>query len=210
MDTKYIFTNEKGEFICFDEHNEIYISQCLYKAFCSSNIQQLISIFNAIPPEYTFNNWYIENYSHRVEEQFRYDLAQNQNKNTKNKTSTKSKRIKIRMNTKKKLFDKYNGRCAICGKLLSLNPEEHGDFITVDHIVPLDKGGKNVYSNYQATCCACNLAKTNIMPEVFKNSMKSVLFTSIIEEKEYQDTLLRVLIKIKIIHFAIVIKSFLI
>lgn len=35
------------------------------------------------------------------------------------------------------------------------------DSATVDHIVPLSKGGHDVQSNWQVMCKKCNLAKGN-------------------------------------------------
>ena len=48
------------------------------------------------------------------------------------------------------LCDKYGNRCLCCGEITKL---------TVDHIVPLSKGGSNDISNVQPICGPCNSKK---------------------------------------------------
>ena len=39
------------------------------------------------------------------------------------------------------------------------------DFLTLDHIVPISKGGKNGLDNQQTLCYSCNHAKSNKSPQ---------------------------------------------
>lgn len=60
------------------------------------------------------------------------------------------------------LVDRYHGRCLCCGKVTDL---------TMDHVVPLSKGGMNDIGNVQPLCQSCNSAKFDRhidyrMPEV--------------------------------------------
>ena len=48
------------------------------------------------------------------------------------------------------LCEQYDNRCLCCGKVKKL---------TVDHIVPLSKGGSNDISNVQPVCGPCNSKK---------------------------------------------------
>lgn len=48
------------------------------------------------------------------------------------------------------IVDRQNGRCAACDKQCVL---------TVDHIVPLKRGGTNWPSNLQGLCLSCNCSK---------------------------------------------------
>lgn len=50
----------------------------------------------------------------------------------------------------KELCDKYDNRCLCCGKKKPL---------TVDHVVPLSKGGSNSIDNIQCLCLECNCSK---------------------------------------------------
>ena len=54
---------------------------------------------------------------------------------------------------KKTIYANGNGRCGICGKPIKF--EE----MTVDHKIPLSKGGTNAFNNLQPACHACNCIK---------------------------------------------------
>lgn len=51
------------------------------------------------------------------------------------------------------IFMKYDGHCGYCGKKL------HRDTMTVDHIVPVSRGGGNSLENLMPSCRECNEAK---------------------------------------------------
>ena len=51
----------------------------------------------------------------------------------------------------KELCKKYGNKCLCCGK----------QEVTMDHIVPLSKGGTNKIDNYQPLCGVCNSRKHN-------------------------------------------------
>lgn len=50
------------------------------------------------------------------------------------------------------VFNKTDGRCAYCGKVLS-------DDATIDHIIPRSKGGGNNLDNLLPSCRSCNTSK---------------------------------------------------
>lgn len=53
----------------------------------------------------------------------------------------------------KELCDRFGGRCLACGVV--------GVDLTVDHVVPLSKGGGNGIENIQPLCHGCNVKKND-------------------------------------------------
>jgi hypothetical protein len=68
-------------------------------------------------------------------------------------------RKKIPQDVRLLVYARDNGICKICGKPLSVN-----DF-TVDHIVPLNRGGKDDVENLRCTCARCNKWKGDSLDE---------------------------------------------
>ncbi len=83
-------------------------------------------------------------------------------------SDTSSKRIKIPLYVKKHIFDKSNGICCICGKPLSKY------CYTIDHIIPLSKGGTNMADNLRAVHENCNKLKGNFTDEEMANLTKDI------------------------------------
>lgn len=59
------------------------------------------------------------------------------------------------------LFEQQNGKCYICERELTLNYTERDkyEFASIDHIVPICKGGLDDISNYGLCCDRCNKLK---------------------------------------------------
>lgn len=72
---------------------------------------------------------------------------------------------------KKIVFKKTFGCCAYCGERLSFD----GDW-EIDHIVPKSRGGKDVITNYFASCKQCNNRKRDNDPEEYKIAINSVIY----------------------------------
>ena len=63
-----------------------------------------------------------------------------------------------------KVFDMYGWCCANCGKKTPrdlMRTYDNPDAPTLDHIVPISKGGAHLYSNVQLLCRQCNVNKGN-------------------------------------------------
>lgn len=61
----------------------------------------------------------------------------------------------ISISTKKEVAAKTNNKCAICGKKIIPGTKD----FTVDHFIPLNKGGRNDVINLIPLCGKCNKAK---------------------------------------------------
>jgi 5-methylcytosine-specific restriction endonuclease McrA len=61
------------------------------------------------------------------------------------------------------IFERDGWLCKVCGKStpLSLAGQEHPDSPTLDHIIPLSKGGTHQTHNCQCACKACNQMSKN-------------------------------------------------
>lgn len=60
------------------------------------------------------------------------------------------------------VYETHNWICGICGKKIDKKLEwPHPKSISLDHIIPISKGGTHIYSNVQPTHLRCNLSKFN-------------------------------------------------
>ena len=75
-----------------------------------------------------------------------------------------------RMKVREDLFNKQNGKCYICKRqmTLDLNEPDWRIHATVDHMIPLSKGGSNELSNCALSCSLCNQLKADslLTPEL--------------------------------------------
>ena len=81
---------------------------------------------------------------------------------------------------KMEILKKTKGRCAACGKKLKVEEldKEHPKYpdkevMTLDHIIPLSRGGWDIPSNQLPLCYACNQEKGNMLyiPSWFYTAM---------------------------------------
>lgn len=67
--------------------------------------------------------------------------------------------IKHRINTAE-IFARANNICQICGILTKREGGKYSpDYPTIDHIIPISKGGQHIASNLQCACLRCNMSK---------------------------------------------------
>jgi 5-methylcytosine-specific restriction endonuclease McrA len=59
---------------------------------------------------------------------------------------------------RKNIFLRDSYRCQYCGKTGS------ADQLTVDHVVPLSRGGRDRWTNVVTACRGCNNLKSNLLP----------------------------------------------
>ena len=89
------------------------------------------------------------------------------NARTDNETS-QSKRRFFTTKERNMIYNRSEGHCGICGRFIPL--EEY----TIDHIIPLSKGGTNDLDNLQACCGFCNKAKDDSMGEEFFDRIQRI------------------------------------
>ena len=88
--------------------------------------------------------------------------------------SSKSKKVqRSRMKRRKRRF------CAFCGTTQEL---------TIDHIIPLAKGGENQVHNLQMLCRTCNIEKADSHPYVAADILERVNTPAKGEGDLYEDT----------------------
>ncbi|MEO0255058.1 MAG: HNH endonuclease [candidate division WOR-3 bacterium] len=78
--------------------------------------------------------------------------------------------------------DKYT--CQYCGK--------KGSDLTIDHVIPKDRGGKDTWQNLVTCCKECNLKKGNRTPreagmKLIKKPKKPTYFHILFSEEEIPD-----------------------
>ena len=93
----------------------------------------------------------------------------------------KNKRKKLSLSQRKIIYEKSNGYCQLCGRKMLY------DNFTVDHIIPLGRGGTNDMDNLQGVCKVCNEFKANIFPEQFIDRITEIFVYQM--EKNYSDNL---------------------
>ena len=71
----------------------------------------------------------------------------------------------------RKLWERQNGSCILCGVCLSRNKAH------LDHIIPVSKGGTNYIGNVQYLCAQCNLRKGSLLPIEAKRKYGNLLGT---------------------------------
>jgi 5-methylcytosine-specific restriction endonuclease McrA len=75
---------------------------------------------------------------------------------------SKTPRIPIPPEVRKYVFERDRYQCQSCGKT-QLETQ-----LSIDHIIPLARGGQNDISNLQTLCCPCNRQKKHHLDPRFR------------------------------------------
>ncbi|ALF51678.1 HNH nuclease [Nostoc piscinale CENA21] len=79
----------------------------------------------------------------------------------------KTPRIRIPPEVRQYVFQRDKYQCQSCGKMdLETN-------LTIDHIIPLARGGQNDISNLHTLCLTCNLKKSDKTDQRFRRHFQS-------------------------------------
>lgn len=210
---QYIIKGTKN-FVCISDEGVIFTSPVTIKAYKSSYLSDIIRLYDALLNNpylyYSDRDWSIVEWEKELDTYTRYLSQRDLNKKPttrQSKCKNKHKRISFSKSTRRLVYEKSNHKCAICGKELQIDYCNDDDYATIDHIIPLNKGGKNELDNYQATCQVCNKIKSDIMPDVFAFSMKSTLVKEIMDEENLQNQLLKILLNKKINRIVLKVKT---
>lgn len=78
-----------------------------------------------------------------------------------------------KIDARRALYEKQNGKCHWCGRQMMfpnhramkrLKHPRPANMPTIDHVVPLSRGGDDRRSNLVLACLACNGAHANTLP----------------------------------------------
>lgn len=97
-----------------------------------------------------------------------FEIREQPLKETKKKKK-KPMRKQFSVAARSKIYSKTNGCCGICGEFVPF------DSFTVDHIIPISKGGSNAMDNLQCSCLVCNQIKQDILPEDLFNKISAII-----------------------------------
>ena len=86
------------------------------------------------------------------------------------------KRIKFSPIIRSEVYKESEGHCKLCGKFVNY------DEFTIDHIIPLAKGGTNEINNLQCACEICNKIKTDVLPNEFIDKITDMLMYNMNEK----------------------------
>lgn len=81
----------------------------------------------------------------------------------------KIKRRQFKAKERIMVYNNAKGMCEICGKFVTM------DSFTVDHIIPISKGGTYDIDNLQLAHQSCNLMKVDALPDDFVDKMIRIL-----------------------------------
>lgn len=85
-------------------------------------------------------------------------------------------RVSVEKDIRRAVYERSGGKCRLCGRPVSF------DKFTVDHIVPLARGGENKIANYQCTCFDCNQIKGSRLDSEMYEGISSIMSKLFYEE----------------------------
>ena len=90
--------------------------------------------------------------------------------------------VVVSQELKQKTYKRDNGICYICGRK-TIIPESFEDrskdiSFTVDHVIPISKGGTNTIDNLRCCCIRCNSLKGNF---TFSEQLRAAILNEINE-----------------------------
>jgi len=87
------------------------------------------------------------------------------------------RRTKIKDLSKKiirEIYEQSDGTCYYCGIIVTTNNYPSSTYRTIEHIIPIVKGGTNDRENLVICCCKCNCSKNNKDMMEFLNTLYKI------------------------------------
>ena len=95
----------------------------------------------------------------------------------------KELRRHISTDERKALWNEQNRRCGYCGRKIGFSE------VTVDHIIPISRGGPDCRDNMICSCRPCNEFKRNRTVEEFRAAIQTSNYNLMQKEPEYRASL---------------------
>ncbi len=148
------------------------ISQTMSDAICFNSAKDAFKYIDDHPDlSKTIENIFVINDSYKKcrRNQLIKQEVQSKNIELQHKLNVNnSDRIVFSKQTKRLVLDKYNGVCPLCGEAIQDND------VSIDHIIPLSRGGTNDLDNLRPTHAICNRMKNNYTDDEFFGKVSSV------------------------------------
>lgn len=114
-----------------------------------------------------------------------------------------NKRNHIAPSRRMEAYNQYNGICCICGQKVDTNE------FTIDHWIPLHRGGTNEQSNLKIAHVHCNEMKGGVLPDDFKKLVVTTAEYQARQDEDVAKAMIQISIKIVLSMTARKVKSFL-
>lgn len=75
---------------------------------------------------------------------------------------------------RRKHFKRQLGLCAYCKSPMVMEPENSRRAATLDHVIPLSRGGEHHWENTVCACRICNHDKGNLTAEEFADRRRAL------------------------------------
>lgn len=161
----YIYLNQNGK------HRK---TKDVTQALQYSTIKEAIRYMNHAPIK-TDGYYVYDTFTNHVvwkrltpEEKIELQEQKNGIGNVKRRNNGRIKRKKYSQATRKLIYNKYDGRCQLCGRKIIFSE------MSLDHHIALSMGGVDDVSNLECTCLPCNQFKSNIAPELFEDRINDI------------------------------------
>lgn len=172
----YIHVNEHGKYVKFNN---------LLNATQFASVHEAISRIKKAPAKtkgyYVYDTFTDKIVWKQFTQEERIEMQENKNVELEIKRTNngKIKRKKYSQSVRKVIYDKYDGRCQLCGRKILLSD------MTLDHHIALSMGGADDVSNLVPTCLPCNRFKSNIAPALFEERIREIFMYQM--EKKFSD-----------------------